>query len=130
MSDVDKDSSQIRKQKSTSTRIVGRVRDDGCLKYFKSRLKEYYKQLESENIYQEEDSDTPDFYTIKGGLKIPIKIWVNLFSYQQDGVRWLWNLHRQASGGLLGDEMGLGKTVQIIAFLAGLEYSKVISYDR
>lgn len=46
-----------------------------------------------------------------------------IFSYQQDGVRWLWRLHKQNTGGILGDEMGLGKTVQLIAFLAGLEYS-------
>ncbi|KAB0397526.1 hypothetical protein E2I00_006883 [Balaenoptera physalus] len=39
--------------------------------------------------------------------------------YQQTGVRWLWELHCQQAGGILGDEMGLGKTIQIIAFLAG-----------
>ncbi|KAB0384189.1 hypothetical protein FD755_006106 [Muntiacus reevesi] len=45
--------------------------------------------------------------------------------YQQTGVRWLWELHCQQAGGILGDEMGLGKTIQIIAFLAGLSYSKI-----
>jgi len=34
-------------------------------------------------------------------------------------------LHCQQAGGILGDEMGLGKTIQIIAFLAGLSYSKI-----
>nr|XP_054924320.1 DNA excision repair protein ERCC-6-like isoform X2 [Dermacentor andersoni] len=43
--------------------------------------------------------------------------------YQQTGVRWLWELHRQGCGGIVGDEMGLGKTVQTIAFLAGLRHS-------
>lgn len=48
-------------------------------------------------------------------------------SYQQDGVKWLWKLHKSPTGGLLGDEMGLGKTVQIIAFLEALEYSRIVS---
>ncbi|XP_075466382.1 LOW QUALITY PROTEIN: DNA excision repair protein ERCC-6, partial [Ascaphus truei] len=45
--------------------------------------------------------------------------------YQQTGVRWLWELHCQQAGGILGDEMGLGKTIEIIAFLAGLSYSRM-----
>lgn len=49
------------------------------------------------------------------------------FSYQQDGIKWLWRIHRKATGGILGDEMGLGKTVQIIAFLLSLENSRIIS---
>lgn len=36
------------------------------------------------------------------------------------GVKWLWELHTQRAGGIIGDEMGLGKTVQLAAFLAGL----------
>jgi len=40
-------------------------------------------------------------------------------------VRWLWELHGQQAGGILGDEMGLGKTVQVIGLLAGLHHSKL-----
>lgn len=40
-------------------------------------------------------------------------------------MQWLWELHCQQTGGILGDEMGLGKTVEIIAFLAALGISKV-----
>ena len=29
------------------------------------------------------------------------------------GVRWMWQLHKQGAGGIVGDEMGLGKTVQV-----------------
>lgn len=29
------------------------------------------------------------------------------------GVRWMWQLHKQGAGGVVGDEMGLGKTVQV-----------------
>ena len=46
-----------------------------------------------------------------------------LFPYQQTAVKWLWELHTQQAGGILGDEMGLGKTVEMVAFLAGLLYS-------
>lgn len=55
------------------------------------------------------------------------KIDVWLYSYQQKGLQWLWNIHQEQVGGLLGDEMGLGKTVQIIAFLAAIEHSKIVS---
>ena len=54
--------------------------------------------------------------------------------YQQTGVRWLWELHGQQTGGIVGDEMGLGKTIQMIAFLAGLNVSglrsDVTGYDK
>ena len=42
------------------------------------------------------------------------------------GVRWLWELYSQQVGGIVGDEMGLGKTIQVISFLAGLHYSKML----
>ena len=45
--------------------------------------------------------------------------------YQRTGVKWMWELHCQEAGGIMGDEMGLGKTIQVIAFLAGLHYSKI-----
>ncbi|EDV28228.1 uncharacterized protein TRIADDRAFT_53632 [Trichoplax adhaerens] len=62
---------------------------------------------------------------LDGGLSVPGGIWKKLFKYQQDGVRWMWELHRQDAGGIIGDEMGLGKTIQVIAFLAALKYSKL-----
>lgn len=37
--------------------------------------------------------------------------------YQQDGLRWLSELHGLGFGACLADDMGLGKTVQILAFL-------------
>lgn len=66
--------------------------------------------------------------TLSGGLKMPREIWRGLYAYQRTGVKWLWELHNQEVGGILGDEMGLGKTVQIIALLAALQYSRL--YDR
>lgn len=49
--------------------------------------------------------------------------------YQKVAVKWLWELHGRRLGGLLGDEMGLGKTVEVIAFLAGMDCSELLSYN-
>lgn len=69
---------------------------------------------------------TPDT-ELNGGYRIPGDIYPSLFNYQKTGVQWLWELHAQDVGGIVGDEMGLGKTIQIIAFLAGLHYSKKLT---
>ena len=66
-------------------------------------------------------------YTIENLFKIPKSIWKRLYEYQRVSVRWLWELHRRDLGGLLGDEMGLGKTIQVIAFLAALDASELLS---
>lgn len=60
---------------------------------------------------------------LDGGLKLPAKIYNKLFDYQKTGVKWLWELHCQNAGGIIGDEMGLGKTIQVLVFLAGLHNS-------
>ncbi|KAK2740204.1 hypothetical protein FQN57_006215 [Myotisia sp. PD_48] len=62
-----------------------------------------------------------------GGYRLPGDIFPYLFDYQKTGVQWLWELHQQQVGGIIGDEMGLGKTIQVIAFLAGLHYSKMLT---
>jgi SNF2 family DNA or RNA helicase len=36
-----------------------------------------------------------------------------LYPHQREGLRWLWSLHCQGKGGILGDDMGLGKTMQV-----------------
>ncbi len=41
--------------------------------------------------------------------------------YQQDGLNWLFSLHRLQLGACLADDMGLGKTVQVLAFLDALK---------
>ncbi|KAL2919631.1 DNA repair protein rhp26 [Polyrhizophydium stewartii] len=61
--------------------------------------------------------------SFEGGFSVPGEIYRQLFAYQRTCVKWLWELHCQEVGGLIGDEMGLGKTIQIIAFLAGLSFS-------
>ncbi|KAI5309594.1 hypothetical protein KEM55_002870 [Ascosphaera atra] len=69
---------------------------------------------------------TPDF-VLDGGLHVPGDIYPYLFDYQKTGVQWLWELHQQKVGGIVGDEMGLGKTIQVIAFLASLHHSGMLN---
>ncbi|KAJ2483937.1 DNA repair protein rhp26 [Coemansia sp. RSA 2131] len=78
------------------------------------------------------DPDTTD-YEIRAhertepSLRVPRQIWSRLLEYQRAGVRWMFTLHQQRAGGILGDEMGLGKTVQTAAFLASLYHSRMLS---
>ncbi len=44
-----------------------------------------------------------------------------LRKYQQDGLNWLFYLHKLQLGACLADDMGLGKTVQVLAFLNALK---------
>lgn len=51
---------------------------------------------------------------------LPGKIGNMLFPHQREGLRWLWSLHCQGKGGILGDDMGLGKTMQVRKCMQGL----------
>ncbi|KAI4466822.1 snf2/rad54 family member [Holotrichia oblita] len=108
--------------KKNNEKVSGtqRINDDGNITFYKERLNAYYDSL------MKEDPDNEEI-EICSGFKISSNIWDNLYSYQQDGVQWLYGLHVKSSGGLLGDEMGLGKTIQVIAFLYGLRQSRIIS---
>nr|XP_005481307.3 DNA excision repair protein ERCC-6 isoform X1 [Zonotrichia albicollis] len=105
---------------------VRRWRDDGDVDYYKQRLRKWQKERLKDKEHQtaEELSEESDV-EFEEGFKVPGFLFKKLFKYQQTGVRWLWELHCQQAGGILGDEMGLGKTIQIIAFLAGLSYSNM-----
>ncbi|KAM4034179.1 LOW QUALITY PROTEIN: DNA excision repair protein ERCC-6 [Anomaloglossus baeobatrachus] len=103
-----------------------RCRDDGDAKVYKHRIWQYQKQQANEaqqrSVAEESEDSDVEF---DEGFCIPGSIWRKLYKYQQTGVRWLWELHCQQAGGILGDEMGLGKTIEIIVFLAGLCYSRI-----
>ncbi|NXY40354.1 ERCC6 protein, partial [Ceuthmochares aereus] len=119
-------SSEEEEEHATRKRKVKRWRDDGDEDYYKQRLRRWQKTRLKDKEHQtaedlSEESDTE----FEEGFKVPGFLFKKLFKYQQTGVRWLWELHCQQAGGILGDEMGLGKTIQIIAFLAGLSYSKI-----
>ena len=119
--------------------------DDGNESIYRSRLRQWARRRrrarrrhdqdpeqvedegEPESLVEEESHQPhpqiPDTQ-FDGGYSIPGDIYPSLFDYQKTGVQWLHELHTQQVGGIIGDEMGLGKTIQIIAFLAGLQYSK------
>ncbi|KAJ8361388.1 hypothetical protein SKAU_G00179130 [Synaphobranchus kaupii] len=110
-----------------------KCKDDGDMEYYKQRIRRWRRQRliqkEKRREAGEEDSEDSDA-EFDEGFKCPDSSGRSSSSkirarYQQTGVRWLWELHCQQAGGILGDEMGLGKTIEIIAFLAGLSYSKL-----
>ncbi|KJE97993.1 Ercc6 protein [Capsaspora owczarzaki ATCC 30864] len=81
------------------------------------------------------DSEGEDFrqggeedFVLDEDFRVPGEIWSKLYRYQRTAVAWLWELHCQNVGGIVGDEMGLGKTIEVIAFLAGLRYSNLGVY--
>ena len=47
-----------------------------------------------------------DCVDIGDGLRVPAFILEKLFPYQRRGMSWMWDLHRQRTGGILADEMG------------------------
>ncbi|KAF1375776.1 hypothetical protein PFLUV_G00223690 [Perca fluviatilis] len=103
-------------------------KDDGDVECYKQRIRRWKRQrLRDREVKREsgevltDDSDEE----FDEGFKVPGFLWKKLYKYQQTGVRWMWELHCQQAGGILGDEMGLGKTIQVICFLAGLSYSKL-----
>ncbi|GAA6107372.1 DNA excision repair protein ERCC-6 isoform X1 [Tachysurus ichikawai] len=107
---------------------VKKCKDDGDIEYYRKRIRNWKRQRlqvkEQKRQAGEDESDESDA-EFDEGFKVPGFLWKKLFKYQQTGVRWMWELHCQQAGGILGDEMGLGKTIQVIAFLAGLSYSKL-----
>uniref|UniRef100_A0A3B3WMZ2 DNA excision repair protein ERCC-6 n=1 Tax=Poecilia mexicana TaxID=48701 RepID=A0A3B3WMZ2_9TELE len=103
-------------------------KDDGDVDYYRQRIRKWKRQRirerEEKRERGEELTDDSDA-EFDEGFKVPGFLWKKLYKYQQTGVRWMWELHCQQAGGILGDEMGLGKTIQVISFLAGLSYSKL-----
>ncbi|KAL9956256.1 hypothetical protein ACROYT_G037709 [Oculina patagonica] len=127
----EEDSLKPKKKKRTNKagRRGDKPADDGSEKMYRKRIrelriKELLKKRSDSKADESDEEEFPDMEFEKG-LKIPGKIWHKLYKYQQTGVQWLWELHCQQAGGIVGDEMGLGKTIQMIVFLAGLKYSKI-----
>lgn len=108
------------------------ARDDGDELHYQKRLHQW-TALRSKGRAKDFYPSDPEWFKphpnykdahLNDGFKIPGEIFSKLFNYQKTAVQWLWELHQQNCGGVLGDEMGLGKTIQIIAFLASLHHSK------
>ncbi|KAJ5718763.1 DNA repair protein rhp26 [Penicillium malachiteum] len=114
--------------------------DDGKEAVYKERLelwthtrstfrKQEHPEAKDDPNQPEWEKSHPKYPDIKlpHDLKIPGDIAYHLFPYQKTGVQWLWELHQQSIGGIVGDEMGLGKTVQAITYLAALHHSGMYS---
>ncbi|XP_008208058.1 DNA excision repair protein ERCC-6 [Nasonia vitripennis] len=109
--------SERRKKSITSKQSsrVKRVLDDGD--------EDIYRQRVEQSDYKKNEP----LHKVDNLFKVPLRVWKHLYKYQKVAVKWMWELHSRNLGGLLGDEMGLGKTVQVIAFLAGLDCSDLLS---
>lgn len=117
-SDEDKNddavSERIAKKKIKNYNTV----DDGDKDLYLERLQEWQDSRSA----SDEALDSK-YEELDGGLRVPARLWQSLYHYQKVAVQWMWELHQQDVGGILGDEMGLGKTVQLVAYLASLSYS-------
>eukprot|EP01117_Protostelium_nocturnum_P001278 TRINITY_DN1158_c1_g1_i1.p1 TRINITY_DN1158_c1_g1~~TRINITY_DN1158_c1_g1_i1.p1 ORF type:complete len:1186 (+),score=442.11 TRINITY_DN1158_c1_g1_i1:212-3769(+) len=78
--------------------------------------------ISAKSLMEDKEKD----FKFDGGFSLPFQMHSCLFEYQVTGVQWMWELHCQSAGGIIGDEMGLGKTIQTISFLAGLHYNKLL----
>ncbi|KAL3875967.1 hypothetical protein ACJMK2_033861 [Sinanodonta woodiana] len=127
-SEDEEDSPILSKPRKLSGSLpIRKVKDDGDEQYYEKRLRELDKEERRKQILKEkgEISESDSDETFDEGLRVPGSIWNRLFNYQKTCVKWLWELHTQEAGGIIGDEMGLGKTIEMISFLAALRYSKL-----
>jgi DNA excision repair protein ERCC-6 len=119
----------VKKRRRGSAAAVGGGGDDADINAYRLRLQLHDQQQQDDDDDDLIDrtvwknlSDSGDDVIFDGGFVLPACIYDRLYSYQRTGVRWLWELHKQNAGGIIGDEMGLGKTIQVIALLAGIDY--------
>ena len=70
-----------------------------------------FDDSEEDSVLEAKTSIT--FIGAKHTYKLPGEIAKMLYPHQRDGLKWLWSLHCQGKGGILGDDMGLGKTMQV-----------------
>jgi hypothetical protein len=84
--------------------------DDYRLDDYEDRV-DYWKlrgvsEMRDMSQLRAEGETEPGAVSLSGGLNIPS--WMNnrLFAYQRTGLEWMWTLHQQQAGGVMGDEMG------------------------
>ena len=93
--------------------------DDWYEEDYEDRVDEWIDHgLEKMPVMSERDENEipPGEEEYDGGLIVPA--WINdrLFPYQRTGLQWMWELHRQQSGGILGDEMVCGMEFSMMGF--------------
>lgn len=103
------------------------LNNSGIEKLGKISLKQYLniKKQESPVVVDNTQNIPLDKNQFLSKLTVEIPLFVGeLYSYQNQGYRWLKMIVKENAGCILADEMGLGKTAQIIAVLASEASSK------
>lgn len=75
-------SSPIKRNRRVLNQNVERIKDDGLMENYNNRLELYYKKIEEENELNKlvnEETDIVEHHNLKGGLKVPLKTWHNLY---------------------------------------------------
>lgn len=84
-------------------------------KQLPTRIDDLISQAGNLSIHEKEKNSQKGF-ELAPGFTLPDSLYHKLYPYQQEGIAWLWNLHKSSSGGILADDMGLGKTFQVSCF--------------
>jgi len=58
-----------------------------------------------ERLSQSDLSDDQEYANVAADLKVNKRLYDKLFQHQRVCLRWLWELHKQECGGIVGDEM-------------------------
>jgi hypothetical protein len=96
---------------SSAPLMGSRVRvptDDWDEDNYEDRVDDWIENgIQNMRLMKEQDANEtpPGEEVYDGGLVIPA--WINdrLFPYQRTALQWMWELHRQQAGGIIGDEM-------------------------
>ncbi|XP_015174752.1 PREDICTED: DNA excision repair protein ERCC-6 [Polistes dominula] len=122
----DEEDSDMEQKRTTSKKIHSNSSKSKCTST-KKILDDGDEQIYLQRVNKNKNIKNESVHMVDNLFKVPQSIWRRLYKYQKVSVQWLWELHNHNLGGLLGDEMGLGKTIQVIAFLAGLDCSELLS---
>ncbi|XP_029556569.1 DNA excision repair protein ERCC-6-like isoform X2 [Salmo trutta] len=95
----------------------------------RSRIKKLQEAIK-EMTQQGSESEDEDFVNVNNsGLMLFKEMYDKLYDHQQEGVAFLYGLHRDGrQGGILADDMGLGKTIQVISFLSGMYDADLVKH--
>jgi hypothetical protein len=88
--------------------VTNNALDDWDEDDFEDRVDDWIEVgVEQMKVMKEQDANEtpPGEQVYDGGLVVPA--WINdrLFPYQRTALQWMWELHRQQAGGIVGDEM-------------------------
>lgn len=91
--------------------------EDDCVVVSGKKFAKEGTKLKEHDVSNEADVLEEDSSITLRGARYTYKLQGNiakmLYPHQREGLKWLWSLHCQRKGGILGDDMGLGKTMQV-----------------